>query len=358
MKSIYPKLPKVKKPICIIGAGGIVHDAHLPAYKSSQFEIKAIYDIDINKADQLARKYNIPNVCQSMEELVEVGQRYDCVYDLALPAAAINDVLITIPDHSGVLIQKPMGEHLQQAKEILEICRSKDLIAGINFQLRHAPFILTAKNMVDEGIIGELHDIEVKVCTYTPWHLWDFLFQIPRVEILYHSIHYIDVIRYFLGDPLKIYAKTIKHPGTPQIASTRTHIMLDYGEMLRANIDTNHGHNFGSKKQESYIKLEGTKGAIKMKMGVLLNYPDGVPDQYEYFSHLEENPVWKEVSIKGTWFPDAFIGPMSGLMDKIHNPDFHYINSVDDAFRTMLCVEAAYNSSDRGGANIHPDQEF
>ena len=46
--------------------------------------------------------------------------------------------------------------------------------------------------------------------------------------------------------------------------------------------------------------------------------------------------------MEGTWFPDAFIGPMSELMCKAENPDFAYINSIEDAIYTMACVEAAY----------------
>ena len=75
------------------------------------------------------------------------------------------------------------------------------MLAAINFQLRYAPYILAAKKLIHKGLLGELNDIEVNVNVYTPWHLWDFLFTSPRVEILYHSIHYIDLIRNLLGNP-------------------------------------------------------------------------------------------------------------------------------------------------------------
>src|ERR1022692_4060294 len=53
---------------------------------------------------------------------------------------------------------------------------------------------------------------------------------------------------------------------------------MDYGDMVRANIQTNHGHAYGPKHQESYAKWEGTRGAIKTRLGVLLDYPRGLPD--------------------------------------------------------------------------------
>ncbi|MDR8393812.1 Gfo/Idh/MocA family oxidoreductase [Aliifodinibius sp. S!AR15-10] len=184
-------MPKKRRPIAIAGAGGIVKDAHLPAYRKAGFEVKVIFDLDITKAERVANQFQIPVVANELAEFVEVAQKHDCVFDLALPAKAILEVLSGLPDGSGVLIQKPMGETLDQARKILQTCHQQEMTAGINFQLRHAPYIQTAVELVDRGEIGELHDIDIKMCVYTPWHLWEFLYELPRVEILYHSIHYI-----------------------------------------------------------------------------------------------------------------------------------------------------------------------
>lgn len=339
-------LPKTKKAIVIIGAGGIIGDAHLPAYKKAGFKVNAIYDLDRKKAEHIAALFNIPIVCETLNELIEVADKEDCIFDMALPASAILSVLDSLPDRSSVLIQKPMGDNLEEAQKILELCREKNLLAGINFQLRHAPYILVAKQIIDQGLIGDLHDIDVRVNILMPWHLWDFLYKLPRMEILYNSIHYIDLIRYFFGNPEWVYAKTTKHPNFKGLASTRSSIILDYGDLVRANINTNHGHGFGLKHQESYIKFEGTHGAIKIVMGLNLNYPEGMPDEFEYIS-LNDNEGWRTVTINGSWFPDAFIGPMAGLMCKMENPNFNYINSVEDAIYTMEVVEQCYESSQR-----------
>ena len=337
--------PEKKLPIAIIGAGGIVKNAHLPAYKKAGFEVKAIFDLDGEKAGQLAKEFQIELVCESLKELIALAERDDCVFDLALPASSILEVLSELPDNSGVLIQKPMGENIEQAKAILDLCRERKFVAGINFQLRHAPYITEARKIIDQGLIGELHDIDVRMNVYTPWHLWDFLYKLPRVEILYHSIHYIDMIRYFLGNPKGVFAKTTKHPNMRELASTRSSIIMDYGDMIRANINTNHGHNFGLKNQESYFRFEGTEGAIKIKVGIYLDYPKGLPDEFEYIS-LKDDRGWRKMELEGTWFPDAFIGPMAGLMCKLENSQYQYINSVEDAIYTMEVVEKCYQSSD------------
>ena len=335
---------KSKRPIVIIGAGGIVKEAHLPAYQKAGFEVRAIFDLDGEKSEKLARKFEIPTVCKSLSDLIDLANQEECVYDVALPANAILNILTQLPDGAGVLVQKPMGENIEQAKAILALCEKKELVVGINFQLRHAPYIKTARKIIEKGLIGELHDIDVRMNVYTPWHLWDFLYNLPRVEILYHSIHYIDMIRYFFGNPKGVFAKTTKHPNMKELASTRSSIIMDYGDMIRANINTNHGHNFGLKNQESYFRFEGTEGAIKIKVGVYLDYPNGLPDEFEYIS-LKDDRGWRKMELEGTWFPDAFIGPMTGLMRKIQDPKYEYINSIADAFHTMDIVEKCYQSS-------------
>lgn len=342
-------IPSKSLPIFIIGAGGIVNSAHLPAYKIAEFNVQGIYDIDHAKACATASKFSIPEVFRSIDEMLHavVG---NIVFDVAVPGSEIISVLENLPEKSSVLLQKPMGENLEAAKKILEITRKKEMIAAVNFQLRYAPFISEARKMINEGHLGKINDIEVNVNVYTPWQLWDFLYSSPRVEILYHSIHYIDLVRSFLGNPESVYAKTTGHPSMKELASVRSSIIMDYGDMICANILTNHCHNYGLDKQQSYIKFEGSKGAIKISFGTLKNYPEGEPDLFEYISEDDGyEKGWKTKKINGSWFPHAFIGSMAQVMlaaeGTIKKPD----NSVEDAINTMACVEAAYESDKQGG---------
>jgi predicted dehydrogenase len=336
-------------PICIIGAGGIVNDAHLPAYKIAGYKVHGIFDVDVVKAKATAEKFSIPFYYTSLQEMITAAPA-NAVFDMAVPGSQTIAVLQQLPDEATVLLQKPMGENFEEAKKILQICRQKKMMAAVNFQLRYAPYILAAKKIISNGSIGTINDVEVNVNVFTPWHLWNFLNGAPRVEILYHSIHYIDLVRNLLGNPKSVYAKTTKHPSMTQLASVRSNIIMDYGEMIAANILTNHCHNYGTPKQQSYIKIEGSKGAIKINFGALIDYPRGAADSFEYVL-LEEGkePEWKTMEVEGSWFPHAFIGSMEQVLlaanKQIEQPD----NSVDDCINTMACVEAAYKSSERGG---------
>lgn len=346
-----PALPEKPMPIIIIGAGGIVHDAHLPAYQKAGFKVFGIVNRTKEKAEKLASAYQIPHVFDNMADAI-LSAPENAVYDLALMPPQYPDILNQLPERSYVLIQKPMGDNLNQAEEILHICKTKGHIAAINFQLRFAPFVNAARFLIDQGLIGELYDMEVRLTTYTPWEIFPYVAVHERLEILYHSIHYMDLIRSFLGNPKSVMAKAFKHPGK-DFSSTRTTAIFNYGDTLRAVINTNHDHRFGPHNQESFIKWEGTKGAIKAKMGLLLNYPDGVPDLFEYCLLKEgETPSWKSVPIEGSWFPDAFIGSMSSLMRYAEGTSKELPTDVDDIIDTMRVVESAYKSDSMGGIRV------
>jgi len=346
-----PALPATKQPIIIIGAGGIVADAHLPAYQMAGFEVFGIVNRTKERAQNLADKFGIPHVFDSLAEAVAQAPA-NVVYDLTIMPAQYLGMLAQLPDGSAVLIQKPMGDDFKQAQEILELCRAKKLKAAINFQLRFAPFTAAAKSLIDQGLIGELYDMEVKVTINTPWEIFPHVIVHPRLEIQYHSIHYVDLLRSFLGNPRSVLAKTLKHPAKA-LSSSRSTLLLDYGDTLHAVINTNHDHDFGAAHQESYIKWEGTKGAIKAKMGLLMDYPRGVADEFEYCILQEgKAPEWQQLELQGSWFPEAFIGTMANLMRFNEGSDTVLHTSVEDVIYTMAVVEGAYQSTDEGGIKV------
>lgn len=346
-----PLLPETVQPIIIIGAGGIVNDAHLPAYKKAGFSIVGITNRTKYKAEALAAKFNIPNVYNSVAEAV-ANAPADAVYDITIMPEQFVETLEQLPDGSAVLIQKPMGDYFEQSRQILSVCRRKNLVAAVNCQLRFAPFVSAARNMIERGMIGELYDMEIRVTVNTPWHLFPHVMVHPRLEIQYHSIHHIDLVRSFLGDPRTVMAKTLKHPAK-NLSSSRSTILFDYGDTIHAVINTNHDHEFGPHNEESFIKWEGTKGAIKAKMGLLMNYPDGVPDLFEYCIVEEgKRPEWKTLELQGSWFPDAFVGTMSSLMRYKEGSSDMLPTSVEDVIKTMAVVESAYISSDNGGVVV------
>src|SRR6185503_21097267 len=147
------QLPSEKRPVYIIGAGGIVNDAHLPAYKIAGFNVQGIFDIASNRAKATAEKFSIPRVFGTLNEMITHSPS-NAVFDVAVPGSQTIPVLEELPAGAAVLLQKPMGENFDEAKQILELVRQKKMLAAINFQLRYAPYILAAKKIIADGNLG------------------------------------------------------------------------------------------------------------------------------------------------------------------------------------------------------------
>ena len=156
------QIPSGNLPIFIIGAGGIVNTAHLPAYKLAGFNVQGIVDVLPAKAKQTAENFGIPHIFLTVEEMIAQVPA-DAVFDVAVPGSQTIPLLNQLPEGSSVLLQKPMGENFGEAKKILQLAREKNLRAAINFQLRYAPYILAAKDLIQSGQLGDLNDIEVNV---------------------------------------------------------------------------------------------------------------------------------------------------------------------------------------------------
>lgn len=330
--------PSKPKPIVLIGAGGIVRDAHLPAYAKAGLTVLGVCDLDQQRRDALAKDFDIPQVYASVSDAVRV-HGCDVVYDLAVPPNAITAVLPLLPDGAAVLIQKPMGTDLAEARAIRTICRQKNLKAAVNFQLRFSPMMMAARQAISAGLIGDPLEIEVHLNIFTPWTLFPFLLPMKRVEMLVHSIHYLDSIRALFGTPKAAFARSLADPRAPGFAQTRTTVLLDWGDLRRGVMSINHNHQGGRKFQSAWLRAEGTTGAMMIKFGVDFDYPRGEADELWYGPNGGD---WVQVPLSGSWFIESFMGPMRNLQRFDAGEDSQLFSGIEDAFETMALVEACF----------------
>ena len=330
--------PSSPTPIVLIGAGGIANDAHLPAYAKAGFPVAGVFDLDTDKARATAQRWRIEHVFRCVEEAVAAVP--GCVFDVAAPPMAHEAILAALPEGAAVLVQKPLGLNLRQATAIRAVCRSRRLVAAVNFQLRFSPMMLAVADALEQGLLGRLLDIEVHLSLRTPWELFPHLKSNPRVEVVSHSVHYLDTIRALAGEPRQVLARTYHFPGS-ELTDTRTSAILDYGNELRVMLSINHHHDFGRRFQDATFRVEGDRGAALVKLGLLLDYPRGEPD--ELWLAPRGGP-WRAVPLEGRWFPDAFIGTMSNLQRFAAGEDDVLKTSVEDAWNTMELVEKCYDN--------------
>jgi len=332
--------PSKSLPIIFIGAGGIIRNAHLPAYNKLNLNIAGVYDLNLETAKTLAKDFNIPNVYENLDDALN---NKDVVFDIAVPADQLLSIVQKLPLNSYALLQKPMGSNVQEAEKILETCKERQITAALNFQLRFSPMMLCLKDALNKNLLGKIVDVEFHYSYYLPWHLWPFLEKIDRVEIPYNSIHLFDLIRSIFGMPEGVFAYSNTHPKYPKLSDTKTTAILKYRKDLRCALSLNHCYQFGDKNQNANLKVEGTDGVVFITLGSTVNYPNFEKDKFEIKTKDRD---WEEVKLGGNWFPEAFEGTMSNLQRYIFKEDSVLETSVEDTIDTMRLIDALMKSQE------------
>ena len=329
--------------IAVIGCGGIVNYAHLPAYRQAGFHVVACYDQNPDSAARTATDHQIPRVAGSVSEILN-DPTIDIVDIAVTPSAQAAIAKNAISAGKHVLCQKPLADTYASAVEVVHLADKRGVHVAVNQQMRWDAGIAVAKQLIDQGAIGIPADARIETSIRTPWHMWPWMANSPRLEIMYHSIHYQDALRYLCGDPVAVSSLHARWPGQPETGETRTLTSFIYDDDRRVTIDVNH-HNWSD---DAYARFRflGTDGIIEGTLGLLYDYPSGRVDTLRYAAR-EAPLVWHEAPLTTWWIPDAFVGPMASLMSAIHTGSAP-LTSARDNLVTLQTVFASYTSSEEG----------
>ena len=336
--------PENRRKIGICGAGGIVDGAHLPAYKKAGLEVVAIFDTDNAKAQDVAKRHGIPTVYKTLAELLSDANVE--IVDIAVPAAAQPEIFAQVAAaKKHILAQKPFATTVAAGEAMVKQAKDAGIIAAVNQQLRFEEGVAAAHKMVELGWIGTVSNFAINVNLSTPWELWPWAKDLDRLEVMLHSIHYHDLIRWFLGDAKTVFCAAGRTAGQFPKGETRTISTALYKTGVTSLVHANHVNRGGDNYAE--YRIDGDKGSIRGTLGLLYDYPNGRVDTLEVNSPVLPTDGWIPYPVTTRWFPDAFIGTMGSVMDAV-STGAPLRASVADNIGTLKMVAALYKSMDSG----------
>lgn len=345
LEHVAPLPAQRSAPIGVIGAGFIVADIQLVAYRDAGFNVQAIASRSPARAEAAAHAHRIPRVHQTWEDLLD-DESIE-VLDLAYPPELQPEIIEAAaqrPHIKGILAQKPLAADYADAVRAVEACEGpgKPLLA-VNQNMRYDQSMRALKTLLDRGDLGEpvLATIEMRAIP----HWQTFLEGTDRLTLQNMSIHHIDVFRHLFGDPEGIYLSARRDPRTR--FDHRDGICLytmEWADGMRASAwdDVWTGPVREGAEGDTYIKwrVEGTEGLAWGTIG-WPKYPDRTPSTMHVASTKQPGvvyePRWPEV-----WFPDAFSGTMGALLGALQGEELPIAGR--DNLVTMALVEAGYRS--------------
>jgi predicted dehydrogenase len=336
-----PRLPKDKGPgIGCVGAGFIMRDCHLPAYRQAGFNPVAIASRDPAHAQAVAAVHAIPRCHASVADLL--ADPAVEVLDIAVPPDVQPDIIRAAVRQAGhirgILAQKPLAMSVRDARACVECCAAAGVILAVNQNMRYDQSVRALKDLLRRGWLGEpvLGTIEMRAIPH--WMNWSE--QLPSLSTFVMSIHHLDTFRYWFGTPDHVLASTRPDPRTrfPHSDGINLYI-LEYASGCRASAwdDVWSGPSREGCAGDIAIRwrVEGTDGLARGTIG-WPSYPARTPSTIDYTTK-QQPEVWVQPRWQEVWFPDAFVGTMAQLLCALEEWTEPEISGRDNLETIALC---------------------
>jgi predicted dehydrogenase len=324
-----------------LGAGFIMRDCHLVAYRNAGFNPVAIASRNVTTAREVAARHNIAKVHDTVDALLaDTGIE---ILDVAVPPDAQPDLIARAVELGkgrlrGILAQKPLALSLPVARALVKHCTEAGIVLAVNQNMRFDQSVRAAKDVLNRGWLGEVVLATIDMRAVPHWMPWAQ--GLPSLSTFVMSIHHLDTFRYWLGAPDRVLASTRPDPRTkfPHRDGINLYI-LEYENGARASSwdDVWTGPSKEGVAGDTGIKwrIEGTDGLMQGTIG-WPKYPAREPSTLEFSTHRHPG-AWLKPRWDDVWFPDAFVGTMAQLLVAVENGTEPEIGGRDNLETIALC---------------------
>ncbi|WP_137284560.1 Gfo/Idh/MocA family protein [Halorussus salinisoli] len=327
-----PRDPKSYNPgIGLIGCGGIT-GSHLEAYRNAGYNVQALCDIDEDAAIERQQEF-YPDADIYTDHYDLLAREDIDVVDIAThPTTRAPLIEDAIDAGKHVLSQKPFALDLDVGERLVELADQQGVHLAVNQNGRWAPHFSYVRHAVDEGLIGDVIDVDLSVHFDHDW-IVDTPFDDVEHVILYDfAIHWFDIVSCFMGDrePTRVYASDARSPAQTSSQPLLAQAQVEY-EQAQVSL-TFGGNTQYSHEDRTYVA--GTEGT-------LVSTGNNENDQSVT---LETSEGTVSPELEGQWFTDGFHGTMGELLRAIED-DREPSNSARNNLRSLeLCFAAVASS--------------
>jgi predicted dehydrogenase len=337
-----PPTPKRKDfRIGILGSGFIVNDCHLVSYRRIGLNPVAIASRNPDHAAAAAARHAIPRVSQSYDELLDDPSIE--VLDIAVPPHHQLDLIRAACARGtvkAILAQKPLALSYEAAEETVRCCEEAGILLSVNQNMRYDPSVFAARSLLRDGFFGDPVFATIDMRAILHWQPWQQDTGSATLRIM--SIHHLDCLRHWFGDPESVFCSTRPDPRTnfPHTDGICTTI-LEYANGLRCVVvdDPWTGPTKEGCPSDIGIKwrIEGVDGLAIGDIGWCQD-PFTTPSTMRY-AH-KGDAEFRSFAPQASWFPDAFGGTMSQLLIALETGQAPAITARDN-LKSIALVEAA-----------------
>jgi predicted dehydrogenase len=192
---VTPLNPDNPVRVAVVGVGAFGRNharvIHQLAQQGEPVTLKAVVDVDVARADALAREYGA-TAFGSVEQLVTTRPEIQAAV-VAVPTAHHLATAKTLMQAGlDVLIEKPIATSLMEADELISMAKTHDRIGQVGHLERFNPAVRATVPLITHPMFFEVHRLSV----FTPRSL-------DIDVVLDLMIHDLDVVSSFVNSPVK-----------------------------------------------------------------------------------------------------------------------------------------------------------
>ncbi len=185
-------------------------DAEIYAIRRRREQTVLDTKLQVIEGETLEEKYQI-RILKTLEEAKEIG--VDTVF-ICNPSSMHMDILIdSIKYGWNVFVEKPLSHNLDRIDDLKKCLKAPHKTTMIGFQNRFHPCIKKVKEILKQGIIGEICFVNAEIGeNVTRWHPFEDYKRMYACRkelgggVVLSQIHELDYLYHFLGMPQTIYA--------------------------------------------------------------------------------------------------------------------------------------------------------
>ena len=139
----------------LIGCGDVAEVKSGPAlYKADGSALVAVMRRDRAKAEDYARRHNVPRVHERADELI-TDPEVDAVYIATPPSSHCELALKTAAARKPCLVEKPMAMNHAECLQMVEAFRAAQTPLWVAYYRRALPRFLKVRELLRAGAIGQ-----------------------------------------------------------------------------------------------------------------------------------------------------------------------------------------------------------
>ena len=305
-----------------VGAGMIMAECHLAAYKEAGFPVVAIASRTKANAEKVAKRWGIPTVHDTPEALIEDTNVE--IIDLAFPPdqqPALIRHALKQKHIKAILAQKPLALSLEEAIKLRDEAAKAGKILSVNQNMRYDQSMRVLKQIIDSGALGDIVFAQIDMHAIPHWQT--FLEDYDRLTLVQHERAPSRRAALPVRRSRRDHHADAQGPAH-QVRPFRRHHRLDACKFPSGVLAVSLEDVWSGPRQEGYKddqhinwRVDGTEGVAKGTIG----WPTGAASTLTYASTKTTGGKWVTPNWDTMWFPHAFIGVMEQLQHAVKTGD-------------------------------------